>query len=209
MRTRGSAALWIVAVALGASPAWAAPSTPPAGAAPAEKPSGGADSFLGELSLTSRDEPIVVHADQLEFDYQKNSVVYRGTVHVTQGDLAIDCKELTVTYDPADDAKRAELREVVATGDVVISQGTRRATGGKAVFSQPQRTIVLMQNPVLHDGPNEVSGERLIVYLDEGRSVVESSKQKRVSATLYPGKSDSKLEALGTAGGVAAGEQKQ
>jgi lipopolysaccharide export system protein LptA len=146
------------------------------------------DGFLGQMGLSSRKDPIVVNANQLEFDYQKDRVVYRGKVHVTQADLTIDSAILTVTYSRADDQKQTQLKEVVAEGDVVITQGLRWATGGKAIFDQGARTIVLLDSPVLHDGPNEVSGDRLTVFLDEGRSVVESGQQKRVSAILYPGK---------------------
>jgi len=190
--------------------------------------------FFGQMSPTSRKEPIVIQSNQLEFNYQKNLVIYRGKVHVTQGDLIIDSKTLTVTFGRADDQKQGKaddpkqqakagdpkpakdpksgndpkpanaedpsqtkLDEVVAEGDVVITQGTRWATGGKAVFNQAANTVVLTENPVLHDGPNEVTGDRLIVYLGEGRSVVESGAQKRVSATLYPGSGDA--DALGSA----------
>ncbi len=45
--------------------------------------------------------------------------------------------------------------------------------------------MVLTENPVLHDGPNVVIGDRVIVFLDENRSVVEGGR-KRVKAVLYP-----------------------
>lgn len=171
---------------------------------PAGRPSGKAsDGLLSDLSLTSSNEPIVVRSDQLEFDYQQNRVVYRGDVNVQQGELAIDCKELIVNLERVENKESLQLREVVAIGDVVITQGDRRATGGRAIFSQPTRQITLLENPVLHDGPNEVTGERLIVYLDEGRSVVESSAKKRVSAILYPGDSG---EGLDLGAGGKAGE---
>jgi lipopolysaccharide export system protein LptA len=144
--------------------------------------------FLGQLSPSSSNEPIVVRSDQLEFDYQANKVIYRGSVNVVQGELKIDCKELLVNLARSGDQDNLALREVVAVGDVVITQGTRTATGGRAIFDQQKRQITLLENPVLHDGPNEVTGERLVVYMDEGRSVVESSPKKRVSAILYPGK---------------------
>jgi len=172
----------------------AAASTPPvappkpaasAKAAGGDKKDGG---FLGQMSLNSSNEPIVVHSDQLEFDYQANKVIYRGTVNVVQGDLKIDCKELQVNLARAGEQDNLALSEVIAVGDVVITQGTRTATGGRAIFDQQKRQITLLENPVLHDGPNEVTGERLVVYMDEGRSIVESSPKKRVSAILYPGK---------------------
>ena len=59
------------------------------------------------------------------------------------------------------------------------------ATGGRAVFDQERRTLVLSENPVLHDGPNQIAGDRVVVYLDENRSVVEGG-DKRVKAVLFP-----------------------
>lgn len=181
-----------------------------AGAQPAEKPAekpaaakAGADEggagILGQLSLSSSNEPITVRSDQLEFDYEANRVVYSGAVNVVQGDLMIDCKELVVNLARAGEQDNLELREVIAIGDVVITQGERKATGGRAVFDEQKRQITLLENPVLKDGLNEVSGERIVVYIDESRSVVESSPKKRVSAILYPGKGGQGVDVAGQA----------
>ena len=80
-----------------------------------------------------------------------------------------------------------QVKEVVAAGQVRVRQGTRWATGGRAVFDQTSHTVVLSQNAVVHDGPNEVSGDRIVVYLDEERSVVEGGGG-RVKAVLFPSK---------------------
>ena len=77
------------------------------------------------------------------------------------------------------------VQNIVAVGNVRIDQGARWAVGGHAVFDQGQRTLVLTENPVLHDGPNVVAGDRVVVYLDENRSIVEGGR-KRVKAVLYP-----------------------
>lgn len=79
----------------------------------------------------------------------------------------------------------ARVKEIVAQGSVRIDQGARWAVGGRAVYDQAARTFILTDNPVLHDGPNEVAGDRVVVYLDEDRSVVEGGR-KRVKAVLYP-----------------------
>jgi lipopolysaccharide export system protein LptA len=153
----------------------------------AEEKAASGDGGFGDLSFTSSDEPIVIEADKLEFDYESNRLVYRGKVNVVQGEFELSSNTLIVTFDRADELEKAQLREVVAEGDVVITQGERRASGEVAVFDQATRQIVLRGNPVLRDGKNEVQGDRLTVYLDEGRSVIESSPKKRVSAVLYPG----------------------
>ena len=162
--------------------------------APADAPR---SRFLDATSLGKSKEPIVVTSDRLEYDYRGNVVVYRGAVQATQGRLKITSDTLTVSFAEGKDGASApqggialgggsaRLREIVATGNVRIEDGARWATGGRAVFDQTNRTLVLSEAPVLHDGANEVLGDRVIVYLDEDRSVVEGGR-KRVKAVLYP-----------------------
>jgi lipopolysaccharide export system protein LptA len=152
------------------------------------------------------DQPITVSARTLEYDYKQNVVVYRGDVQAAQGDVHLRSDELTIRLVTADGSKtpatgtstdvaapttslggRLQLREIVAAGNVRIDQGARWATGGRAVFDQSRRILLLTDDPILHDGPNQIAGERVVVYLDEDRSVVEGGK-KRVKAVLFPGR---------------------
>src|SRR5262245_4459825 len=177
-----------------------APAEPAAGApAPPARTSGGPLGFGG---LGKSKEPITVISDNLEYDYKRNVVVYRGSVQVTQGDLKLVSDTLTITLqndkqDGKPDPKpvpapgsgapgdNGRVQEIVALGNVRIDQGQRWAVGGRAVFDQGQRTLTLTQDPVLHDGQSEVAGDRVVVFLDEDRSVLEGG-QKRVKAVLYP-----------------------
>ena len=190
------------AVLLGVLRTAAAAEPPPSDAAPLAVPG------------LRRDQPITVTSRTLEYDYKTNVVVYRGDVQAEQGDVHLRSDELTIRLlsaakkkDGATDRKdatdkkdaaadappasadplggRVQLRQVEATGSVRIDQGDRWATGGRAVFDQERRTLVLSENPVLHDGPNQIAGDRVVVYLDENRSVVEGG-DKRVKAVLFP-----------------------
>lgn len=143
-------------------------------------------------SFGNRKEPITVTAEKLEYDYKTNVVVYRGDVLATQGDTKVRSDTLTVTLTPEQKTGGGEpgkgsprVQQIVAVGKVRIDNGTRWATGGRAIFEQGTRTLVLTESPVLHDGSNEVAGDRVVVYLDENRSVVEGGR-KRVKAVLYP-----------------------
>lgn len=187
MRTRRDliAALALVGVALGT-----------AGAEPANEPSAAAPPLFDAGSFGNRKEPVTVTADKLEYDYKANVIVYRGDVVAIQGDSKLRSDTLTVTLAPADKPDGApdapgkggqRLQEIVAVGNVRIDNGTRWATGGRAVFEQSNRTFVLTETPVIHDGPNEISGDRVIVYLDENKSEVIGGK-KRVKGVLYPSK---------------------
>lgn len=151
-------------------------------ATPPGRPAAKGDALLGELSLGSSKEPIEVTSDSLEFDNRTRILTYKGGVVAIQGDMKLESKVLTVALDEHLDNR---LKEIVATGDVRLSKGTRWATAGRAVFDQLQRTVTLSESAVLHDGSNQVSGERVLVYLDEQRSVVEGGNG-RVKAVLYP-----------------------
>ena len=182
------------------SPSPASPSTTPTFAPEARAGVGGVDpddaapegdglgiASFGELSFTSGNDPLTIEADQLEFDYDNNRLVYRGSVRVHQGDFQLESRTLTILFVRGEGAENAQLERVVAVGAVQIQQGERRASGRRAVFDQKTRQLILRGNPVLRDGRNEVQGERMTVFLDEGRSVVESGEKKRVSAVFYPG----------------------
>jgi lipopolysaccharide export system protein LptA len=150
-----------------------------------EMPAGarnGQGDLLSRLSLASNGGPVSINANQLEFDYRTRTLTYRGTVVVSQGDLKVSSDALRVVLD---EQAREVIREVIAEGKVRIEQGQRVATGGRAVFDQAKRTVVLSEDAVLREGLNEVAGERVVVYLDEERSVVEGGGG-RVRALLYP-----------------------
>jgi lipopolysaccharide export system protein LptA len=142
----------------------------------------GPDDLLRGFTLTSQQGPVTIRANKLEFDYRSRVLTYRGTVSVTQADLTMHSDLLRVTLDPE---ARQPVQKIEAEGAVRIAKGAREATGGRAVFDQAKRTVVLSDNARLRDGPNEVAGERVVVYLDEERSVVEGGNQ-RVRAVLYP-----------------------
>jgi lipopolysaccharide export system protein LptA len=170
------------------------------------------NALFQSLSLGSGRGPVRIDADFLELDYKSSNVSYRGNVQVVQGDITMNSDRLSITYDPSairssdksaePSAKKAtpggdagKIKEIIAEGNVRIRQGTRIAEGRRAVFDQAKQTVVLSDGAVLHDGPNQVAGERVIVYLQEERSVVESGANSRVKAVLYPGKDDAGAKA--------------
>jgi lipopolysaccharide export system protein LptA len=150
-----------------------------------QEKSAASSSFVDSLSLTSQTEPIQIKANELEWLYDAQRIIYRGNVVAIQGDTILKCKVLTVTYETSPEAEaksvqskpertlpRERFKEVVAEGSVDITSGERHATGQKAVFNETSRTVVLSGNAVLHDGGNHVTGETVTVFLDEKRSTV-------------------------------------
>ncbi len=200
MRVGPDSILWVVVLLLSSVSLARADDAKPAAANPA----GG---LFQSLSLGSNKGPVRIDSDSLELDYKSSNVMYRGHVEVTQGDVTLNSDRLSISYDP-DAVKHADkpadgtvktatpggdadrIKEIIGEGNVRIRQGTKLAEGPRAVFDQAKQTFTLSEGAVLHDGPNQVAGERVIVYLKEERSVVESGSNTRVKAVLYPGKEE-------------------
>lgn len=125
-------------------------------------------------------QPINITSDSMEAETKANKVTFRGNVVARQKDMTITSNELTVTY--TDGGK--ELREVVATGNVRITQKDKIAVADSALFLNTERKIVLTGNPKVWQGKDIVSGEKIIYFLDEDRTTVEGGTK----AVIHPRK---------------------
>jgi lipopolysaccharide export system protein LptA len=41
-------------------------------------------------------------------------------------------------------------------------------------------------NAIMQEGANVIRGQKIVVFLNENRGVVEAAENKRVTATIYP-----------------------
>jgi len=133
---------------------------------------GGATGPFSSLQFSGNKGPIDIKADALDLDYKANVVTFRGHVHASQADALLTSDSLTVTYGK----DFHEVKELVANDNVRMSQGTRWATGDRAVLDQARHTVVLTGSPVVHDGEDQVAGSKIIVHLDTGKSEVEGAR---------------------------------
>ena len=70
---------------------------------------------------------------------------------------------------------------MAADGNVRISQGVRWCTSDHAVLDQQQHTVILTGTPICHDASDQITGTRITVHLDSGKSDVEGAK-----AVIFP-----------------------
>ena len=79
-----------------------------------------------------------------------------------------------------------DLERIEAKGHVTITQGERVVTGEDAIFYQDTQQIVMTGNAVMREGRNVIRGDRIVVFLNEDRGIVESIEKSRVKAVIYP-----------------------
>ncbi len=134
------------------------------------------------LDLKVSSEPIYVSAKTLVWDHKANKATFHQEVVARQDDLTIHADDLIIYFNE----NNSDVTRLVASGHVRIAQMDRRASCEEAVYDRSQNNIVLTGNPVIRQGQNEVRGRRVIFFITENRSVVESGEGERVEVTLVP-----------------------
>lgn len=130
----------------------------------------------------NKKDPIYITADWMEVDQNKNTITYKGRVVAVQGDMTMRSDTLVAYYDP----EMKQMKQIVAEGKVNATQGNRVATAEKVVFDDKTKTVTLTGNPVMRQGNSQVSGSRVIYYMDKDRAIAESNGKVRVRATIFP-----------------------
>lgn len=147
-------------------------------AAPAKeqaKKSGGGFEF-------NKKDPIYISSDWMEVDQKENTIKYKGRVVAVQADMTMRSEVLTAYYD----VELKQMKQIVAEGKVNVTQGARVATGDKAIFDDKAKTVTLTGSPVMRQGNNQVSGSKVVYYVEQDRAIAEGDGKIRVQATIFP-----------------------
>ena len=138
-------------------------------------------SSAGGFELNNKD-PIYITSDWMEVDQKKNTITYKGRVVMVQAEMTMRSEALTAHYDP--EMKR--MAQIIAEGKVNATQGDRVAIGEKAVFDDKAKTVTLTGSPIMRQGNNQVSGTKVIYFMEQDRAVAEGDGKIRVQATIFP-----------------------
>jgi lipopolysaccharide export system protein LptA len=142
------------------------------------------------------DEPMEITSNRMEAFNENKLVVFSGNAMAKQGNKVLKADQLLLYYKKEPDKKdkvgtiaterTGDLEKVEAKGKVSLTQGERVATGDDAIYYQDSAKIIMTGNAVLSEGKNSIKGDRVIVFLNENRGVVESNTKKQVKAIIYP-----------------------
>lgn len=147
--------------------------------------------FITIGTAIADDAPIHIEANHMTSTEKTNSVIFTGDVDAKQDDVRIRSDKMTVFYTPKEDKpkKKAEnkkgtsqqVEKLICIGNVEITRGEWLGTSKKMVYLSKERQVILTENAKAWQGQNMVSGDKIIYYLDEGRSEVVSD---RTSTTI-------------------------
>ncbi len=152
--------------------------------------------FFGPMTALASDAPIHVEADRMSSTERTSSVVFNGNVDARQADVRIRSDEMTVYYTQPDKDKKAEpgdksatqqVEKLVCIGNVEITRGDWLGTSKKMTYLSKERQVILTDNAKAWQNQNMVSGDKIIYYLDEGRSEVIGDSSATVGKGKKPG----------------------
>lgn len=136
----------------------------------------GAQVPFGGLTLGS-DSTVQVTADSLSIDQTSGSAIFIGNVVAGIEDMRLSADKIKVVYADDSVAGTGSISALVATGNVVFSNGEEAAEGDLAEFDLDANEIVMTGNVILTQGNNALSGERLRIDLNSGTALVEGRVQ--------------------------------
>lgn len=123
---------------------------------------------------------LVVHSDHMvvSFHPSRNGADSKDSGGTTKSkNLTSPTTAEAKERDSTPAVSERSIRMVEATGRVNIKKEDGQATCQKAVYYEDQKKIVLTGEPIAWQKGTRVSGKRIIMFLDEDRSVVEGDSQ--------------------------------
>lgn len=117
--------------------------------------------------------PVDVEADRIEVQDRVDRAIFSGNVRVRQAGLNLSAARLTVAYDNSGGG--VDIERLDASGGVVVTSASETARGDFAIYDLPRRIITVVGGVTLTQGANRLSGGRLVIDLNSGRSVIDGS----------------------------------
>jgi lipopolysaccharide export system protein LptA len=164
------------AAALAAIPAAAPANTGKVHAA--KQPKSSAPAFFN-LSDGASTNGMTITFDRLEFDYKDMVAVYDGHVHILDTRYDMICDRLLVFLEGTN-----QVKQIMAMGNVVITQPDRRATCDRAVYQRASEQVEMTGNPVVTQGGNRLVGAKIRIWLNDQRAEVESGRMNLATETM-------------------------
>ena len=134
--------------------------------------------FDGSVVLTRG--PLVVHSDHMvvTFNASGNGAEAQAAPGTTKPASGFDAnKQASKGREATPTVSDRSIRMLEATGRVRIEKEDGRATCRKAVYFEAEKKIILTGDPVAWQKGTRVSGKRIIMFVEEDRSIVEGDSQ--------------------------------
>jgi lipopolysaccharide transport protein LptA len=127
------------------------------------------------------DKNMRIESDTMEYDPEKNLIVYSENVSLKSDDADMTAKQLTIAFEE----ETGNMVNIIARDDVIVVQKTYEGHGKEANFDVGKEMITVTGNPVLFDkDKGKTEGGKLTFYMADGRIVVENKDRERSTTVI-------------------------
>lgn len=125
--------------------------------------------------------PMTITSERMMIHETEQRATFEGRVVVQQGDLMIKADRLDVwgsgSVAPLGPAYGSgNISSIKAVGHVEVTHQGRKARADEAIYDQARQQIELIGNLTGQEGGYRIAGTRMVIYLQERRSVIEGSR---------------------------------
>ena len=148
------------------------------------------------------DVPTVITSDSMDLDIGRNVAVFTGNVQVNDVQMKIFCHKMIINFAGGEkkDGKMStnkSVKNIICLKDVVIIRkvngedakgGEQKAIAEKAIYDVKAGKITLMDKAELRRGPDSLTGEVIIFWLDSERLSVPEKPTLKIRSKPNRGK---------------------
>ncbi|MCK5540555.1 MAG: tetratricopeptide repeat protein [Deltaproteobacteria bacterium] len=135
-----------------------------------------------QMRLGQQDDPLEIISDWTEANRRKGTVTFGGKVIAKQKDMVLYANKVVNYFD----MQSRKLLKAIAVGNVKLNQADKFVTCERAELIQAERKVILTGNPVMWQGENRVTGERIVIYLNQSQAEVFGGEKGRAKVKILP-----------------------
>lgn len=116
---------------------------------------------------------VEIAADSLSIDQTSGKAVFSGDVVAGIENMRLSADRVEVIYEAGTEGGVGAVSGLIATGNVVFSNGVEAAEGDVANLDLEGGFIVMTGDVILTQGQNALSGQQLRIDLNTGTALIE------------------------------------
>ena len=134
------------------------------------------------FNATSNNGNINFISDQLNIDMDKRKSIFTGNVYAYNETLKVWSDIMVINLK----IKKDEIKEILASGNVKIIRLLEGSEiyGDKAKYSLEEGLIIITGNVTVKENGNQITGNELVVDLNNSSSIMVGTNSNRVEALI-------------------------
>ena len=138
-------------------------------------------SFQVEAKNKTHNSPVKIQADEMRYFGNEKKSTFHGNVVAVSDNYTLTADDVTVFLD-----KASEEEKIKCVGNVNFKSDDIISISKKADLDQKKKLAIITGNVKVWQGENYLEGEKVLIYYEEERIIVDKGTDKRVTIIFKP-----------------------